>query len=85
MCMSDVVMPVPSMEGTEERFVRALNRTVAPGSMGGDAPVMRPPQTVSPPTPDAFAALGIVPPLCHALKAQGYSVPTPIQTRAIPF
>jgi len=38
------------------------------------------------PQPDtgAFAALGLSPPLLHALADEGYAEPTPIQTRAIP-
>ncbi|MBF0562033.1 MAG: DEAD/DEAH box helicase [Alphaproteobacteria bacterium] len=31
-----------------------------------------------------FSDLGLVAPLCHAVEAEGYTVPTPIQAKAIP-
>jgi ATP-dependent RNA helicase RhlE len=35
-------------------------------------------------TPTSFSTLGIAELICRALKAEGYDLPTPIQTRAIP-
>ena len=35
-------------------------------------------------TPTSFSTLGVAEPICRALKAEGYDVPTPIQTSAIP-
>ena len=35
-------------------------------------------------TPTSFSTLGVAEPICRALEAEGYDLPTPIQTRAIP-
>jgi ATP-dependent RNA helicase RhlE len=35
-------------------------------------------------TPTSFSTLGIAEPICRALEAEGYDLPTPIQTCAIP-
>lgn len=35
-------------------------------------------------TPQGFSALNLIDPLCRAVHAQGYTVPTPIQNQAIP-
>ena len=35
-------------------------------------------------TPTSFSTLGVAEPICRALLAEGYDLPTPIQTRAIP-
>jgi ATP-dependent RNA helicase RhlE len=35
-------------------------------------------------TPTSFSTLGVAEPICRALQAEGYDLPTPIQTRAIP-
>ena len=35
-------------------------------------------------THSSFSALGVAEPICRALKAEGYDLPTPIQTQAIP-
>ena len=35
-------------------------------------------------TPQGFNALNLIDPLCRAVHAQGYTVPTPIQNQAIP-
>ncbi len=76
--MNDVSFGAPSSEGSAISSVPPSIPTVSPG----DLPVKRPPP---PESKDAFAALGVAPPLCKALKAQGYSTPTPIQARAIPL
>ncbi|HXP72735.1 MAG TPA: DEAD/DEAH box helicase [Stellaceae bacterium] len=36
-------------------------------------------------TPTSFSGLGVAEPICRALAAEGYDVPTPIQTKAIPY
>jgi ATP-dependent RNA helicase RhlE len=36
------------------------------------------------PAPPGFATLGLIAPLCRAVAAAGYQMPTPIQARAIP-
>ena len=35
-------------------------------------------------TPTSFSTLGVAEPICRALEAEGYDLPTPIQTHAIP-
>jgi len=51
-----------------------------------NAPVRSETAPLSTPTPstNAFAELGLVPELLSALAAEGYTVPTPIQLKAIP-
>src|SRR5262245_57481859 len=72
--MNDVSLQVPSSEGAVRSSLASSN----PVSQGDQRVMRRPPQ-------DAFAALGVAPPLCKALSAQSYSIPTPIQERAIPL
>ena len=78
--MNEITFEAPSQEGAPRHIMPAPAANVAPG----DEPFKRPKQAPQPDANEAFAALGVAQPLCAALKAQGYSVPTPIQLRAIP-
>ena len=75
--MNDVSFEIPSSEGSALSPVSTPTQPASPG----DLPVKR---RSAPAQPDAFAALGLIAPLCIALKSQGYGTPTPIQERAIP-
>ena len=78
--MNEISFDAPSREEPARFSAPAPSANLSPG----DQPFRRPRQA-SPDVNEAFAVLGLSSPLCLALKAQGYSVPTPVQVRAIPL